>query len=173
MLDESDFTLAVRTQLIYPSGSQVSVDGSPVRWEIVESLLKLVRGHLFNLQQDFPQCVEVINRPNGGFPIVFLLRREVEDALTARLIADIYNCKDANLPMGDFKKAERVAIKQFLTEPKVTQQVIDCINSLFPDKPSIKKSIYLLRGLFVHRILLLCLKKRWNVQYGLHPDRDP
>lgn len=33
--------------------------------------------------------------------------------------------------------------------------------------------MYLLRGLLVHRILLLSLKKRWNVQYGLHPCRDP
>ena len=36
-----------------------------------------------------------------------------------------------------------------------------------------EQNIYLLRGLLVHRILLLTLKKRWNVQYGLHPNRDP
>ena len=43
---------------------------------------------------------------------------------------------------------------------------------MFPDKPAVKQDIYLLRGLLVHRILLLALKKRWNVQYGLHPNRD-
>lgn len=31
VLDECDFTLAVRTQLIYPSGPQADVDGHPVR----------------------------------------------------------------------------------------------------------------------------------------------
>ena len=31
----------------------------------------------------------------------------------------------------------------------------------------------ILRGLVVHRILLLGLSKRWNVQYGIHPGRDP
>lgn len=31
----------------------------------------------------------------------------------------------------------------------------------------------LLRGLFVHRILISSLKKRWNVQYGLHATRAP
>ncbi|KAI9824011.1 MAG: hypothetical protein M1826_007544 [Phylliscum demangeonii] len=36
-----------------------------------------------------------------------------------------------------------------------------------------KQIVYLLRGLLVHRLLLLALKKRWNVQYGLHPQRDP
>lgn len=33
--------------------------------------------------------------------------------------------------------------------------------------------VYLLRGFLMHGILPLCLKKRWNVQYRLHPGRDP
>ncbi|KAL6353777.1 hypothetical protein LRP88_12769 [Fusarium phalaenopsidis] len=33
--------------------------------------------------------------------------------------------------------------------------------------------LHLLRGLVSQRVLLLCLKKRWNVQYGLHPHRAP
>jgi len=36
ILDESDYTLAMRTQLIYPSGSQKTVDGHPYRWEVAE-----------------------------------------------------------------------------------------------------------------------------------------
>jgi hypothetical protein len=47
------------------------------------------------------------------------------------------------------------------------------IASVFPDKPKLRKNVYLLRGLFANSILLLALKKRWNVQYGLHPDRHP
>ena len=35
------------------------------------------------------------------------------------------------------------------------------------------KTLYLLRGLISERILLLCLKKKWNIQYGLHPARQP
>ena len=54
VLDECDFTLAVRTQLIYPSGVQTTVDGHPHRWETAEALLRLVEGHLWNLQCDFP-----------------------------------------------------------------------------------------------------------------------
>lgn len=33
--------------------------------------------------------------------------------------------------------------------------------------------LHLLRSLISQRVLLLCLKKRWNVQYGLHPHRAP
>jgi len=36
ILDESDYTLAMRTQLIYPSGSQKTIDGHPYRWEVAE-----------------------------------------------------------------------------------------------------------------------------------------
>jgi len=46
VLDESDFTLAVKTQLIYPSGPQISVDGHPHRWEVAQIPLSLVEDHL-------------------------------------------------------------------------------------------------------------------------------
>src|ERR1700733_606541 len=72
--DECGFTLAVKTQLIYPSGSQTTVDGHPHRWETAETLLRLVEGRLWNLQQDFPSSIEVVRRPQGGFPLVFFLR---------------------------------------------------------------------------------------------------
>ena len=36
-----------------------------------------------------------------------------------------------------------------------------------------KQNIYLLRDLLVYHILLLTLKKRWNMQYGIHPTQDP
>lgn len=45
--------------------------------------------------------------------------------------------------------------------------------TLFADRSSARKNILLVRGLLVNRILLLCLKKRWNVQYGLHLNRHP
>ena len=69
VLDESDFTLAVKTQLIYPSGPQISVDGHPYRWKVAQMLLSLVEDHLPNLQRDFPRSIEVIKR-SYGFPMV-------------------------------------------------------------------------------------------------------
>ena len=46
VLDECDNILALRTQLIYPSRPQKTVDGHPLRWEIAEALLGHVDGHL-------------------------------------------------------------------------------------------------------------------------------
>jgi hypothetical protein len=173
VLDECDFTLAVGTQMIYPSGSQTTVDGHPHRWETAEALLRLVEGHLWNLHQDFPHSIEVVRRPHGGFPVAFFLRRDVEDALIARLVKDIFSGQTEIVPTRECTQSDRLAIKQFISDAHVRPAVAERIRQMFPDKPAAKQNLYLLRGLLVHRILLLALKKRWNVQYGLHPNRDP
>ncbi|KAF4456736.1 hypothetical protein F53441_1172 [Fusarium austroafricanum] len=175
ILDESDYTLAVRTQLIYPSGSQTTVDGHPHRWLIVEAVLRLVDNYLYDLPRAFPHSISVIRREGGGFPFVFFLRQDVEDEFVTRLTADI--CKGAGgiLPLTEHAMAtkDRVAVKEFLTSPRPRSSTIERIRNLSPDKPSLKQTIYLLRGLLVNRILMMTLKKRWNVEYGLHPQRDP
>ena len=173
VLDESDFILAVRTQLIYPSGEQVAVDGHPYRWEVAQALLRLVWGHLWDLQHKYPRSIEIVQRSNRGYPVIFLLRSDVEDALSARLVEDILRGRLTMLPTRQCSKEERSAIKAFLSGPTLRASVYERIKQLFPERPIVQKILYLLRGLLVHRILLLTLKKRWNVQYGLHPDRDP
>ncbi|RDL37029.1 Uncharacterized protein BP5553_04462 [Venustampulla echinocandica] len=171
VLDECDSILAIRTQLIYPSGSQTTVDGHPHRWEIAEALLNRVSGHLWNLQKDYPRSIEV-RRPQGGFPVAFFLRKDVEDQLIARLVDDIYHQRISILP-SQGTNADLLVIKQFISDAKVSAHVAKSIQKIYPDNPSVKQTLHLLRGLFVHRILLMTLKKRWNVQYGLHPGRDP
>lgn len=173
VLDECDFILSPRTQLIYPSGDQKTVDGHPHRWQTAEVLLHLVENHLWNLRQDFPESIEILERSQGGFPVVYFLRKDVEDALILRLVRDILRGQTSIVPIKECTQSDRLMIKQFISEAKVRPAVVERIRQLFQDKPAVKQNIYLLRGLLVHRILLLTLKKRWNVQYGLHPDRDP
>jgi hypothetical protein len=163
VLDECDNILAIRTQLIYPSGSQKSLDGHPIRWEIIELLLSRIDGHLFNLQKAYPHSLEVIRRFEGAFPMSFFLRKDVEDELISRLVDDICRGRAKLLP-SDCTKSQLANIREFISESKVSDKVAEAIRGLFPDKPAIKQSVYLLRGLFVHRILLMVLKKRWNVQ---------
>ncbi|KMU80414.1 hypothetical protein CISG_02265 [Coccidioides immitis RMSCC 3703] len=116
VLDECDFTLATRTQLIYPSGSQTAVDGNPFRWETAQELLRLVAGHLWNLQRDFPQSIEVIPRPTkGGFPVVYFLRRDAEDELITRLVKDIMKGQTSILPINNYEPQDRLAIRLFIS----------------------------------------------------------
>ncbi|KAK4183027.1 hypothetical protein QBC35DRAFT_545071 [Podospora australis] len=175
ILDESDYTLATRTQLIYPSGSQMSVDGHPHRWQVAEAVLSLVDQHLYGLASSYPRSIEVVRRKVGGFPLIYFLRQDVEDELLRRLTVDIIKGSGHILPMYLFDAAERAAIKDFLAigKRKLRPNTLLRVNNLCPDRPHIKQTAYLLRGLLVNRILIMTLKKRWNVQYGLHPNRDP
>lgn len=49
VLDESDYTLSAKTQLIYPSGTPMTIDGHPQRWQVVEDLLLLVEDYILYL----------------------------------------------------------------------------------------------------------------------------
>ncbi|RYP66813.1 hypothetical protein DL771_007611 [Monosporascus sp. 5C6A] len=173
VLDESDFTLAVKTQLIYPSGSQIHVDGHPHRWKVAQMLLSLVEDHLPGLQCMFPRSIEVVRRPHG-FPMVHFLKRDVEDELHRRIIDDICNGQTSFLRLADSTSSGYESdIRRVLSEENVDKNEIKRAYSFFADNESAPKSLLLVRGLLLNRILLLCLKKRWNVQYGLHPNRPP
>ncbi len=173
VLDECDFTLAVKTQLIYPGGSQHIVDGHPDRWEVAMTVLGLVGHHLNDLAREYPRSIDILERNPTGFPVTHLLRKDVEEALVRKIAQDICEKRTTLLPLGECNEKGKEAIRVFITQEKVENSVTKRISNLFPDTPKARKVVYLLRGLLVHGILVLCLKKRWNVQYGLHHGRDP
>ncbi|KAL4811848.1 hypothetical protein BDW67DRAFT_194317 [Aspergillus spinulosporus] len=172
VIDEADFTLAVKTQLIYPGGSQLAVDGNPERWEVAMTLLSLCACYLRDLAQEYPRSIDILERNSTGFPVTYILRKDVEHALVHKIAQDICSEKTSLLPLRDCNTKDKEAIRLFITEEKVDKSVTKRVAKLFPDTPKLRKVVYLLRGLLVHGILILCLKKRWNVEYGLHPGRD-
>ncbi|KAB8271491.1 hypothetical protein BDV30DRAFT_228123 [Aspergillus minisclerotigenes] len=173
VLDECDYTLAVKTQLVYPSRSQLMVDGHPSRWEVTMRVLNLVARHLPDLAREFPRSLDLIERTPTGFPVVYFLRKDVEVALAQRIIEDITYGQMSILPMWESTDEQRDAVRCFISQERVNSSVSELAFTLFTDAPQAQKNLYLLRGLLAHGILLLCLKKRWKVQYGLHPDRAP
>jgi hypothetical protein len=173
VLDESDVSLAVKTQLIYPSGEQITVDGHPHRWQVAQSLLALVTEHLPELQRMFPKGIEVVER-DRGYPLICILQSDVEEDLHRRIIDDISNGTTTFLRFADSTSpGHRAEIHKVLVGRHLDQKLYKRVTALFADKNVASKKLLLVRGLLLNRILLLCLKKRWNVQYGLHPGRDP
>ncbi|OAG11713.1 uncharacterized protein CC84DRAFT_1133705 [Paraphaeosphaeria sporulosa] len=173
VLDECDVSLAIRTQLIYPSGFQMAVDGHPLRWQTVQAVLRLVLLFIPELNNRYPHSIEVVTRPSGGFPLIYLLRRDVEDHLISLIVEAICKGQIAALPCAEILSSAQDDIRVFISSSMVASHVVSKVNGLFKEKQHLMKILCLLRGLFVHRILLSALKKRWNVQYGLHPTRDP
>lgn len=173
VLDESDFTLSAKTQLIYPSGPQTAVDGHPHRWLVIMDLLSLVEGHTSLLQSRFPGNIEVFRR-HRGYPIIHFLHPAAEDALNELLVADVCAGRLPGLQLKDPDAVEgKEAIKDIISGIDVPESTWAGAAQLLTDDVFGLKNLYLLRGLISQRILLLCLKKRWNVQYGLHPGRAP
>jgi hypothetical protein len=173
VLDECDVSLAIKTQLIYPSGSQMNVDGHPLRWQTIEAVLRLVHLYIPGLQNEFPCSIEIVSRANSGCPFIYFLRRDAEDRLISYLVDAIGDGKTTIIPCTEYPDKDKESLKKFIGSPLVPSALYSRIKDLFRGKLHLLKVVYLLRGLFVHRILLSTLKKRWNVQYGLHPHRDP
>jgi len=171
VLDECDVSLAIRTQLIYPSGSQHTVDGHPFRWLTVQAVLDLVYTYLDDLVLKFPTSIEVVRRL--GFPLVYFLRKDAEDYLVDQITKKICTGHTVILPVGDFSEAAQKDIQAFISVPSVDAEITARVSVMFKEKRHLADVVLHLRGLFVHRILISTLKKLWNVQYGLNPARDP
>ncbi|KAM0256937.1 hypothetical protein ACHAQJ_004638 [Trichoderma viride] len=173
ILDESDFTLSPKTQLNYPSGSEKTVDGHRFRWEVAEGLLSMVSDYVPRLQADFPGSIEILAR-SSWLPTVQFLRTDVEDELHRLIVEDVSDGKAPFLHReGTIDEDTRMAIKWTLSEQSFDRRLFEkAINSFsHPESAAIK--LLTVRGLVTRKILVLCLAKRWNVQYGLHPRRPP
>ena len=172
LIDESDAVLSPKSGLTFPSGNVSAPDGSPFRWTVSESILKLVEMHLAALKSKYPQSIEIVSRA-GAYPILHFLRRDIENDLLDRVSKSIISGHDAILPVKGLSAEHRALLAKFLAEPIVSEDDTKSILMLFADDPDALKRLLLLRGLLVQRILLLCLKRRFNVQYGIDHRRAP
>ncbi|KAI1287738.1 hypothetical protein F5Y03DRAFT_401935 [Xylaria venustula] len=173
VLDECDFTLSVKTQLNYPSGSEMSVDFHPYRWEIIQDLFGLIVCHLRDLQCQQPNGI-LITSTRENFPAVQFLRAATETALHDRIVEDVCSGRVTLLrpASSQYQQKER-AIREVLCGTKISERLLSRVANLFENPEIALNALLLVRGLLMHKIIILCLNKRWNVQYGLPPNRDP
>ncbi|KAL7793170.1 hypothetical protein V8C37DRAFT_415984 [Trichoderma ceciliae] len=173
LLDESDFTLSPKTQLNYPSGLEMAVDGHPFRWQIAQGLLSMVADYMPQLQLAFPGSIEVVDRL-CWFPSVQFLKNDVEDELHRLIINGVASGKAPFLHQEKvIDEKTRTAIERILSEERFDVSLLEKAANAFPHPESAMTKLLVVRGLIVHKILIMCLGKRWNVQYGLHPNRAP
>ncbi|KAI0854775.1 hypothetical protein F4860DRAFT_84991 [Xylaria cubensis] len=175
VLDECDFTLSVKTQLNYPSGPEMPVDFHPYRWQIAQELLGLAVSHLRELRRKHPQGIQITSRgDHQHFPAVQFLRTEPENDLHDLIMDDISLGRLIFLrPSHHNLRQKRKIIQEVLCAPKANDKLLNYVANLFVNPTTARNALLLVRGLLFHRIIVLCLGKRWNVQYGLHPNRDP
>lgn len=66
----------------------------------------------------------------------------------------------------------KIKIKRVFLKKNVDLKFIKQVSWFFVDKFSFFKKKKFVRELLLNKILLLCFKKRWNVQYELHSRRN-
>ncbi|PNP48136.1 hypothetical protein TGAMA5MH_00793 [Trichoderma gamsii] len=173
ILDESDFTLSPKTQLNYPSGSEDAVDGHPFRWRVAQGLLSMVCEYVPRLRKGFPGSIEVLET-SSWLPTIQFLRPDVEDELHRLIVEDVAAGKAPFLYREESVNEDtRTTIKRVLSEKNLDKKLFKKAVNSFSRPESAKKMLLTVRGLIICKILVLCLAKRWNVQYGLHPHRPP
>ncbi|KAI1741165.1 hypothetical protein F4680DRAFT_464954 [Xylaria scruposa] len=175
VLDECDFTLSVKTQLNYPSGPEMPVDFHPYRWKLIQEVLDIIASHLPELQHKHPRGIQVTSRRDKTrFPAVQFLRTDAENALLDFIIESTCLGHLTLLrPIPPQSRYKRSIIREILRGRKINDKLLGKAARLFDNPDKAKNALLLLRGLLLYRIIISCLGKRWNVQYGLHPDRDP
>ncbi|KAI1458353.1 hypothetical protein F4805DRAFT_456984 [Annulohypoxylon moriforme] len=173
VLDECDFTLSVKTQLNYPGGSEMVIDGQPHRWEVAQELLALAAYHITALRDELPGSIDVQERA-GSFPMVHFLKSHMEVELRDRILRDICSGRTNILrpANGSLSKCQ-TSIRRALSGQRPTERILAEASSAFSDPQTASEILLVVRGLVVNKILFFCLSRRWNVQYGLHPGRDP
>jgi hypothetical protein len=165
--------LVVKAQLIYSGGKQTTVDGHPHRWQVVQSFLSLIEDPLPELVRNFPRKIEVLKR-GQDYPMMYILQSDVEEDLHRRIVDEICTGRTSFLRFADTTLDNCGAdLRKVLLEENLSDKLLKRVAKLFADVNIASKKLLLVRGLLRHRILLLCFRKRWNVQYGLHPKRDP
>ncbi|CAF1685466.1 unnamed protein product, partial [Adineta ricciae] len=159
ILDESDEILHVKYQLIYTVGSQQQVDAGAERWATIQSILQLVKMHAEQISMDFQEdvCYKPAER-KSAFP-QFRLQSHKPFSTLCKKIADDW------LSTRPHRQKQRDDISELVLNPDL------CIDEYVDEYSPLDIQLFLVvRGLLSSEVLLVALKKRYRVNYGINPN---
>lgn len=170
IIDESDEILGIKSQLIYPVGSQQMLDGKTDRWLVAQGVLHQVMLRGQDLASRYPSQLHV--DMNGKFfPVLKFLNPKIFDTLLHGLVNDAIDGQVAGISFDYFSSEIRRIIKKFIKSRNVSDEELNVLTENCTDTPQ-WNAILILRGLFAHDVLSFVLqRKRWLVEYGLDLSR--
>ncbi|CAF1080146.1 unnamed protein product [Adineta steineri] len=159
VLDESDEILHVKYQLIYTVGGQTQVDAGAERWKTIQLILELVKKHAEEIAKRFSE--EVCYKPTerkSAFPQLRLQSHHPFLSLCQKIANDWINTRN-------YRNEDKKIIVSFILE---TNSSADRLIDKFP--PSDIQLFLIIRGLLCSEVLLVALKKRHRVNYGVNSN---
>jgi hypothetical protein len=175
IVDESDENFSPHFELVYTMGLQQAIDFAPQRWIIIQQILGLLPKYASQVRDDLPVAIEIHQSSEGAFPRVRTLRPDATDKLLARIAEHVVEYGLTGLPTRAFSgKEDKAALETYITQPVLTLDQIQAVETSKFWTESTKHAVLLVRGLIACGILRFTLgSKRWRVNYGLDLDRTP
>ncbi len=185
IVDESDENFSVKFELVYTMGSQEAVEMSPDRWILIQELLgltetvvrRLTAGNTPDSAQDVCGGLLFEDYGAGRVPVMRVLGELAGRELIKTLATEVCRLGVRGLPVQHQTAQMRRAVVNYLLLEKAPQgdvKMVENADTGFFGNPATKGALLLLRGLLGKGVLLFALaQKRFRVNYGLAPDRQP
>ena len=157
--DESDEILHVKYQLIYSIGKQTQVDGGDERWKTIQMVLYFTKQHAANIAREYRKDVFYKQADRQSHFAEFRLLSEWPFAdLRQRITNDWIREKNYH------QKDERLILSFILK----SNSSIDRLTNRF--SPNDIQLFLILRGLLSSEVLLVALKRRYRVKFGINQN---
>ncbi|CAF1186849.1 unnamed protein product [Rotaria sordida] len=159
ILDESDEILHVKYQLIYTVGNQQEVDEGSERWKTIQKILELAKKHAADISKQFHDnvCYKAPDR-KSTFPQFRLQTSEPFLLLCQKIAKDWIDSRN-------YRYEDKQVISIFILE---TNSSVEHLVDKFPHLDI--QLFLIIRGLLSSEVLLVTLKKRYRVNYGVNPS---
>jgi hypothetical protein len=159
VLDESDEILHVKYQLVYTVGGQQQVDGGAERWKTIQLILDLVKKYAADISKQFNEevCYQASAR-KGTFPQFRLQSQHPFPTLCKNIANDWINNRN-------YRPVDTEIILSFVLK---TGSSVEPLVGKFP--PNDVQLFLIIRGLLSSEVLLVALKKRYRVNYGVNSN---
>ena len=174
IIDEADEVLHHRFQLIYPLGDASLPDGKELRWDVAELVLEAVKVCMPAIKDRFKESITYTSKQSHEFPFVRIHDSSEQDPLYKALckaLVDYIFSGQGHLTKTDFitglketTPRQRTQLGNILQQDDLRHVDVALLAGM-PD--TLKATLLLLRGLLASGVLLLALKKRYRVEYGL------
>lgn len=124
-MDESDENLSVKFELIYTMGSQRPIELSPDRWTCIQQVLDLVKTISVDIAESLPVSLERINRRDGSFPRIRILKLDAEERLLNEVAGQICKFGLDGFPIARQPKHVRDEILTYIMKFDLIDEEID------------------------------------------------
>ncbi|KAI1372209.1 hypothetical protein F4677DRAFT_273265 [Hypoxylon crocopeplum] len=176
IVDESDENFSVKFELVYTIGTQRPSEHCPERWVCIHQVLDTIRNVISEIQSELPTSVGVHFQAPGCFPSISIWQADAGHLILSQITEYICATGLNGFPIARQPEDVRRAVYRYISQPEPEVADIKKVEDTSSNGfwTSVSQTVLLLRGLIAGGVLTFAFaQKRWRVDYGLDPSRQP